>query len=210
MAARRSFSNDKAAVGAARRFVTEILEDRHPDSLVETAILLTSEVVSNAVLHGRSAPTVVISSAADRVRVAVDDASPALPVRKHYGVEATTGRGLMLLETLAQGWGAERVGSGKRVWFDLDPTDTGEDGGVEPATATAGDVVDDLDDLDALAAAFGEVVGGASGGGTLPLAGGAARACHRSSHRHGGRWQQARRCAPPGRGLPQRRPEPCR
>ena len=160
MAARRSFSNDKAAVGEARRFVSEVLEDRHPDALVETAVLLTSEVVSNAVLHGRSAPTVVISLADDRVRVAVDDASPALPVRKHYGLEATTGRGLMLLETLADGWGAERVGSGKRVWFDLDSTTAARTTTTEQSTAARPAPVD----LDDLAASFGELGDSTSGG----------------------------------------------
>ena len=196
MAARRSFSNDKAAVGEARRFVSEVLEDRHPDALVETAVLLTSEVVSNAVLHGRSAPTVVISLDDDRVRVAVDDASPALPVRKHYGLEATTGRGLMLLETLADGWGAERVGDGKRVWFDLDPT-------TAPRNVTAGATSTgvprgpvDHDDLDALAAAFGEVGGGTGGGPAARAATTSASTSGRNSPRGGG----GDRTRPRGRG----------
>lgn len=160
MTARRSFSNDKAAVGEARRFVSEVLEDGLPATLVDTAILLTSEVVSNAVLHARSAPTVAVRLASDRVRVEVDDSSPALPVRKHYGIEATTGRGLMLLETLADRWGAERVGSGKRVWFDLDPAAAPPATATEPAVA----LVDGAPfDLDAIAASFGEVAGSGEG-----------------------------------------------
>ncbi|MDQ3385320.1 MAG: ATP-binding protein [Actinomycetota bacterium] len=199
MAARRSFSNDKAAVGEARRFVSEVLEDRHPDDLVETAILLTSEVVSNAVLHGRSAPTVAISLAADRVRVEVDDASPALPVRKHYGLEATTGRGLMLLEMLADGWGAERVGSGKRVWFDLDPTAASRTLTAEPTTTAVPHAPVDLDDLDALAAAFGEGGGGAVGG---PAArAGTTTTSASTSGRHGPRGGSGDdRTRPRGRG----------
>ena len=209
MTARRSFSNDKAAVGDARRFVSEVLEDRHTDALVETAILLTSEVVSNAVLHGRSAPTVAISLGADRVRVEVDDASPALPVRKHYGIEATTGRGLMLLEALADGWGAELVGSGKRVWFDLDPAVADVTSTAEPVGAAEGSPVD-LDDLDAIAASFGEARGGASGGGAAARAAGVVTRCGRSPGRHGSRRGPAPRRGCPGGTGSVRPAEACR
>lgn len=207
MRERRSFSNDKAAVGAARRFVSEVLEDRHPDALVETAVLLTSEVVSNAVLHGRSAPTVAISLDADRVRVEVDDASPALPVRKHYGLEATTGRGLMLLETLADDWGARRVGSGKRVWFDLDPAGERGSSASERAVASPDGRPLDLDDLDAIAASFGEG-GGASGGGALARAAGPVTRCCHGTARPGSRRSLAARRTSAGGTRSLRPPEP--
>lgn len=139
-------------MGEARRFVSELLEDRHHD-VVDAAVLLTSEVVSNAVLHGRSGPTVTVELTPDRVRVEVSDASPVLPVRKHYGLEATTGRGLMLLETIATAWGAEPLERGKRVWFDLEVPAPG-DVSAGPA-ATAAEVMST--DLDALAASFGEI-----------------------------------------------------
>lgn len=152
MTTRRSFRHDRAAVGDARRFVSELLEDRHHD-VIDAAVLLTSEVVSNAIVHGRSGPTVAVQLAPDRVRVEVSDASPVLPVRKHYGLEATTGRGLMLLETIATAWGVEPLESGKRVWFDLEVA-TAADVAAGPAV-TAADVMST--DLDALAASFGEI-----------------------------------------------------
>jgi hypothetical protein len=49
----------------------------------------------------------------------VYDGSPALPQRKRYSRTATTGRGLGLVEQLADSWGAEAMDSGKAVWFEL-------------------------------------------------------------------------------------------
>lgn len=152
MTTRRSFRHERAAVGEARRFVSALLEERY-HAVVDAVVLLTSEVVSNAVVHGGSGPTVAVHLSPDRVRVEVSDASPALPVRKHYGLEATTGRGLMLLETMATAWGAEPLERGKRVWFDLEVPAAGD---VPAGRAVAAAEVMPTD-LDALAASFGEI-----------------------------------------------------
>ena len=91
------------------------------EQYMETAALLISELVTNAVLHARAEPEVVISAAAGVVRIEVHDASPVLPARRYYGTEAGTGRGIMLVEEMSTGWGAEPRGSGKVVWFELAP-----------------------------------------------------------------------------------------
>jgi anti-sigma regulatory factor (Ser/Thr protein kinase) len=83
------------------------------------AVLLVSELVTNALLHARSAPTVELSRDGDRVRIGVRDDSPVVPRRRRYANDAATGRGIALVEQLATDWGSERVGDGKRVWFEL-------------------------------------------------------------------------------------------
>jgi len=86
-------------------------------------LLLTSELVTNALLHARSAPELDVRLAGGRLRVAVFDATTAAPVRKRYGKDAATGRGLLLIESMATAWGTEPVDGGKVVWFELSPPD---------------------------------------------------------------------------------------
>ncbi|MGH2685138.1 MAG: ATP-binding protein [Actinomycetota bacterium] len=118
--ARTSLPADLASAGAARRFVGSTLREWECDTLADSALLLVSELVTNAVLHARSALDVVLRLAADRLRVEVHDESPTQPTRKHYSIHAGTGRGLMLVEQLAQEWGVDQLGdNGKRVWFEL-------------------------------------------------------------------------------------------
>ena len=76
-----------------------------------------SELVTNAVLHARSVFELVLRTTDDHVRIEVYDASPVLPSRKHYGIYAGTGRGILLVEALTEEWGAEATSSGKVVWF---------------------------------------------------------------------------------------------
>lgn len=110
------------SVGAARRFVRDVLMSRRvADSVVDTVELLTSEVVTNAILHGRSGPELAVTVAGDAVRVAVQDLSPDVPVRRLGRLDDVSGRGVVIVEELASAWGVEvgRDGS-KRVWFEVD------------------------------------------------------------------------------------------
>ena len=88
----------------------------------EIASLLVSELVTNAVTHDGAAGTVVmaIRCARGRLRVDVHDASGALPeLQPGTPVDAETGRGLMLVDTLADEWGFYRTPGGKAVYFSL-------------------------------------------------------------------------------------------
>lgn len=152
--ASRTFGKDRTAVRQARMFVDEELERAGPDDN-DIAVLLTSELVSNVLLHARSAPTVTVVVEGHRIRVEVADDSPALPIRKGYGPDATTGRGLILLETLASAWGAEPTDRGKCVWFELDVAPSAADASADRAERTLPAGVDGVD-LNALAAMFGE------------------------------------------------------
>ncbi len=83
-------------------------------------LLCVSEVVTNAVLHARSAPTLTVSRTADVLTVEVSDDDPTLPVRRPHSAMATTGRGLRILDDLTVRWGTRRVDGGKVVWFEFD------------------------------------------------------------------------------------------
>lgn len=86
---------------------------------LDDLLLCVSEVVTNAVLHARSAPTMTVAIDGTRVRVEVLDADPSLPVRRRRSLEASTGRGLLLLDDLTERWGTTPQGDGKVVWFEL-------------------------------------------------------------------------------------------
>lgn len=112
-----------ASVSAARRFVRQALESWHLDAALEAAMLLTSELATNAVLHARSGFAVLVAKDGDQVRVEVLDGSPVRPRRRHHSSTAATGRGVGLVETLSSGWGvtpADRLdGFAKGVWFTV-------------------------------------------------------------------------------------------
>jgi two-component sensor histidine kinase len=106
---------------AARAAVAEELGDR---GRLDELLLCVSEVVTNAILHGRSAARVVVTVDGSTVRVEVHDDDPTLPVRRHPAADSPTGRGLLMLDRLTSLWGAEPSGQGKVVWFEFDLEDS--------------------------------------------------------------------------------------
>jgi DNA-binding NarL/FixJ family response regulator len=108
-----------AAPGQARRFIREAL-DPGGEEVVDTVELLVSELVTNAVVHAASEPRLEVEVSPSLVRVAVYDDDPDLPAHRDPDVERPGGRGLHLLDQLASRWSAERAGTGKVVWFELD------------------------------------------------------------------------------------------
>ena len=102
----------------ARHWVTAHLHDV-PSEVMECAALLTSELVTNAVLHAATPLTVTLHLMADRIRIDVADGSPVVPSIKDYATDAATGRGLTLFNTLASDWGVQPMMGGKIVWFEL-------------------------------------------------------------------------------------------
>lgn len=110
------------SLGAARRWLQDQISDV-PPPLRETAALLLSEVVTNSLLHSGSPIEITTRLEPGVLRVEVFDESDELPMRKNYAVDATTGRGLQLVEELSSSWGSERTSGGKFVWFELDLSD---------------------------------------------------------------------------------------
>jgi anti-sigma regulatory factor (Ser/Thr protein kinase) len=102
----------------ARRAVANASRGLASD-LVEVAQLLTSEVVTNALVHGSGPIRVEVTRSARMVSVSVDDDDPAWPRSGAVDSWATHGRGLILVESLADGWSVHPYGAGKRVWFKL-------------------------------------------------------------------------------------------
>ncbi|WP_380160993.1 SpoIIE family protein phosphatase [Kineococcus sp. R86509] len=91
-----------------------------PDSVAETAELLTSELVTNAIVHGRSDTRVRITATPDLVHVEVSDDNDRRPLLQAPDDDALSGRGLSMLETSASRWGVDDADIGKVVWFTLD------------------------------------------------------------------------------------------
>ncbi len=104
----------------ARRFVGEQIAALVRPEVAATAELLVTELVTNAIRHARSALAVRLVTLPHAVRVDVADESTAAPVaRGDFDGESEDGRGILLIETLAERWGYEQLVAGKRVWFEL-------------------------------------------------------------------------------------------
>jgi hypothetical protein len=111
-----------------------------PVETAECAALLTSELVTNALLHAATPMCVTLHFLHDRIRIDVADGSTNSPALKEYGPDAATGRGLTLFNTLATAWGVEPASGGKIVWFELPvvystPPTSYSDGGFHFAVA---------------------------------------------------------------------------
>jgi anti-sigma regulatory factor (Ser/Thr protein kinase) len=110
-----------AAVAEARGFVTDCLRRWGLDSLASDAELLTSELVTNAVLHARGdVVTVTVAVAEGVAEIGVSDRSSDLPEQRSRTWRAEGGRGLRLVDLVALEWGVVSVAGGKQVWFRLD------------------------------------------------------------------------------------------
>jgi anti-sigma regulatory factor (Ser/Thr protein kinase) len=107
------------SVRRARQHVAALLEADDTGVSAEVACLLVSELVTNAVLHAGSEVEIRVTSGPTAVRVEVVDGSSRPAVRRHFSAESSTGRGMLLVEALASGWGVEPRATGKAVWFEL-------------------------------------------------------------------------------------------
>jgi len=85
----------------------------------DDAVALVSELATNAVIHARTPFTITVSRDGDTIRVGVHDRSAVSPRRRAYGLDATTGRGLRLVATIASNWGIDAEPGGKVVWFEV-------------------------------------------------------------------------------------------
>lgn len=114
------FDQTPESVGAARQFVRNQLEHcTVSDPPLEATVLLTSELVTNALLHARTAMSVRVVTAPDRIRVEVEDGNSRVPRVEDPPLDATSGRGMHLVEAMAAAWGSRGTPQGKVVWFEL-------------------------------------------------------------------------------------------
>ena len=124
---------------AARRFVADFCaREGIVGDPVDTLLLLTAEVVTNAVVYGRSDVVLSITPSPRRVRVSVGDENTRLPQRRESDPDALNGRGLVLVEALAERHGVDVSSLGKTVWFDVRTTDTAVPAAGPAAAPAAG------------------------------------------------------------------------
>lgn len=137
-----------AAAGQVRNFLAHRLHAWRLDELIDPAVLLVSELTTNALLHAGTAVTTVISASQAGLGVGVSDRSrhlPRLPARKAgaSGWGAEGGRGLRLVDALALEWGVVVGATGKQLWFRLAVPDgwgsscTCPEGGVATAVGAS-------------------------------------------------------------------------
>lgn len=128
-------ARDAQSVRRARRIVSDLLVDGDRPAVLDTALLLVSELVGNAVRYGEEPIKLDVRRENEQLTIGVSDAGPQLPVlpppssasegvaseaaHERHVDEPVGGRGLRLIATLADCCGVERRNSDKRVWFAL-------------------------------------------------------------------------------------------
>jgi anti-sigma regulatory factor (Ser/Thr protein kinase) len=116
-------------IAGARQQLRELLHDWSSADQVDSAVLLLSEMLTNVLVH-TDADALLVAEVGGRggtglrdrgrtVRVEVTDVSDDLPHKRDPGELASSGRGLVLMEFLADGWGVDPRGEGKTIWFEL-------------------------------------------------------------------------------------------
>lgn len=117
----RTLPAESTAPGLARRWARHMLTIWGLDEeQVEIAVLCLNELVTNALLHARSASRLEIDLTDTRLLVLVSDEGQASTLSAQLSqTDAVRGRGLALVEQLSEAWGSERDGSGTTVWFEL-------------------------------------------------------------------------------------------
>jgi anti-sigma regulatory factor (Ser/Thr protein kinase) len=116
----QEFSPEPPAASHARRFLRGALgalTDEDGGDLVDSVVMAANELITNAVLHGRTDFSVRVLIDDDVVRVEVSDENSRLPQPCLAPSDATSGRGLALVDGSGLDWGIERRGLGKCVWL---------------------------------------------------------------------------------------------
>jgi anti-sigma regulatory factor (Ser/Thr protein kinase) len=113
----RTFRCRPGAVAEARSFVRDFLSGQ-PLDVTDAAELLTSELTANCVRHAGTDFELAIESNG-QIRIEVHDSGPGEPRLLSPPRTAATGRGLQIVDKLAEEWGITTQNEGKAVWFTL-------------------------------------------------------------------------------------------
>ncbi|SOD94410.1 ATP-binding protein [Blastococcus haudaquaticus] len=115
------------SVTVARHLVLELLRSWDAPQDREDAALLVTELVSNVVDHvqGEANLTLELEFSDAWLRIAVVDGSSIRPVVQELSHDRPRGRGMRMVQAIAERWGADEHLGGKRVWFELSPPDRG-------------------------------------------------------------------------------------
>ncbi|KAB1990534.1 SpoIIE family protein phosphatase [Streptomyces triticiradicis] len=108
------------AVRHARRYTRRALRSWGVGAYTDTALLIVSELVTNALVHTDGQVRLDLTLVNHRLRIAVADNSPRTPIKPtSIGWEATGGRGILLVEAMSATWGTVPVSGGKQVWSEI-------------------------------------------------------------------------------------------
>jgi anti-anti-sigma factor len=115
----RRFPQDPRSVTEARQMATSLLAGL-PADVVERATLMVSELASNAVRHANTGFVLRIRATPEDARVEVTDNGPGTPARRSPELLDPSGRGLLIVDSLADEWGVDgSTPTGKTVWFTV-------------------------------------------------------------------------------------------
>jgi anti-sigma regulatory factor (Ser/Thr protein kinase) len=115
-----SLERSRRAVAEARAFVRDrALDAGVAEPVLDSAVLMVSELVTNAVEHARSPVELLVRITPGAVRVEVVDQNASLPAIQRADSGAVHGRGMAIVDGLASTWGVRPTGRGKAVWFEL-------------------------------------------------------------------------------------------
>ncbi|MGW5634708.1 SpoIIE family protein phosphatase [Streptomyces sp. NPDC003832] len=113
---------DPDALSQARHMIRAAVRAWSSGDSADEIELVADELITNALMHTEGSAIVtlrVLTGSEPRLRVEVEDSSSALPRRREAGDEGVSGRGLLLVELLADEWGVEARGGGKCVWCEF-------------------------------------------------------------------------------------------
>jgi anti-sigma regulatory factor (Ser/Thr protein kinase) len=113
-----ALSSSAESVRLSRSVVRGIVASCPPD-FVDSATLLTDELVTNAIRHGRPPIVLTIRFDAGALVIEVVDSGPGQPVPRQVDANAERGRGLSIVGQVADEWGVREMTEGKRVWCTL-------------------------------------------------------------------------------------------
>lgn len=111
-------AGDAGSIRVVRAVVRDLMAGE-PAELRDVAVLLTNELVTNALVHGDGRFSLEIDLGRDAIVVAVSDRSPDVPQVLHPSGEREHGRGMAIIDSLASTWGTDRQPTHKVVWFEL-------------------------------------------------------------------------------------------
>jgi anti-sigma regulatory factor (Ser/Thr protein kinase) len=107
-------------VARARRFVEQMVREWELEQLLDDALMVSSELVTNAVTHAQSSCRIRLTLNPARLRIAVMDAGVGTPEPMPPSQTEEHGRGLYMVDAVTTAWGLEEVpGDGKLVWAEL-------------------------------------------------------------------------------------------
>jgi anti-sigma regulatory factor (Ser/Thr protein kinase) len=115
-----SFPADTDAPRQARWWLASLLREHGLEHELHDVMVMVSELTTNAVKHAEASFELVVLLDDDCLRIEVHDSDPRVPQVQWVPAGATSGRGLLIVETLSEAWGVTALeGGGKSVWFEV-------------------------------------------------------------------------------------------